>query len=539
VLLSCVNAGYVQDALKKTAIRGNERMLSAAYDAIKSLNTVGSARKTAIASSDCTADGSVGCCPMQTQLAAVASSSTICQSLASFDTSASPPDLTDGQIALACSSSCITDANNVFLGFDNVTNPTGCASVTGLHVFSDLLCMRDFDNGQYCYNTLKTLIAFRNTTVNTTNLVITLCSNCGRQIFNYLFNLPPLEKQVLGVERFLPVVQDKLPFICATDPDDDERCLENDNKRSDARNPCKFCGRSAVRAGADDLDLDLSVEPLLNCGCAERSRGRSCLDLMVSNNISYFGNGSIGQTFPSNDTSIDGVEDDFTPCYGVMTGQDTVCSPICQRNLQHIFNDIGCCSSCLLLGFNISVHNGTLPDDPTVLNRLITACGNNVVASDAFDACETPKIIGLNLTIHNLKYSWYTNTSNMNQINSAVDSAVAKAAGCSQDAVHLVQVVQGGENITFEYEFNITSENQGRLMAKQVSVVSAQGMLDLKPIEDLAVTDLSAAVYNLSNPINTNVTIKDTSSTSGALSVAAFSSVFITAMLSVAAAVLW
>ena len=57
----------------------------------------------------------------------------------------------------------------------------------------------------------------------------------------------------------------------------------------------------------------------------------------------------------------------------------------------------------------------------------------------------------------------------------------------------------------------------------------------------LAVTDLNAAVYNLSRPINSNVTIKDTAGidTSGALSIATFSSVFITAMLSVAAAILW
>ncbi len=105
------------------------------------------------------------------------------------------------------------------------------------------------------------------------------------------------------------------------------------------------------------------------CSCAERSRGRSCLDLMVSNNISYSGNGSIGQspstlcnvttpcnqTIPCNETQgappdatgmcnvttmctveapcdtsaspggrrleePDGVEDDWTPCLGVMMG---------------------------------------------------------------------------------------------------------------------------------------------------------------------------------------------------------------------------
>ena len=49
--------------------------------------------------------------------------------------------------------------------------------------------LQDFDNGQYCYNTLKTILAFRDAPANTTNLVLSLCSNCGRQIFNYLFNV--------------------------------------------------------------------------------------------------------------------------------------------------------------------------------------------------------------------------------------------------------------------------------------------------------------------------------------------------------------
>ena len=66
-----------------------------------------------------------------------------------------------------------------------------------------------------------------------------------------------------------------------------------------------------------------------------------------------------------------------------------------------------------------------------------------------------------------------------------MDSAIARSAGCSPDAVHLVRAVQGGDNITFEVELNITSENQGRLMAKQVSIVSAQGMLNLTALHNV------------------------------------------------------
>jgi len=625
-------ADYVDAALRQSATRGHDRMLSAVRGAVNAISRVAGARRTAIVTADCTANPAVGCCPAQQQLQTLSSSSVLCSSVNAFDTSADPPALTDSQIALICSSSCVTDAQPIWAGLNNGSDTTGCANVVTLRVFSDLLCMRDESDGSYCYDTFQRLLSYRNTTANQTNLVNDLCSTCGQKILNYFFNMPLLEREVLNIDRFLPRSRDDITFVCAVDPADNELCLENQNKRDDARNPCKFCGRNAVRAGAQGLDIDFTVEPLLDCGCAEKSGGRSCLGVFVDQNVSYSGNGPMfgnpgggpqmcdvtipcnisvpcnasdpnselcteettcNTTVPCNNTGGGGgpqmcdflvpcnitvpcnasdpnselcteettcnttapcsstgtggrlltalprllndhaEQDDFTPCLGLMKGTETTCSQACGNNLRKLVDDVDCCFSCLLYGFNISVASGTLPPLETVLENVSNCSGHSM--SD-FDACAGSGSIQQNLTIHNMRWSWYNTTADA--VDAAVIRAIANAAGTSESNVHLFNVIGGNDSVIFEYELNTTSNNHGKIMAESVAYVAHQGLLDLRPIETLAFPSIETAVYNESLPFYANVTTKESTDTSGASAVAV-SSFMISTLMVLAAALLW
>jgi len=193
---------------------------------------------------------------------------------------------------------------------------------------------------------------------------------------------------------------------------------------------------------------------------------------------------------------------DLRSCETLFTGETDTCSSECADNFQVLLNEAGCCSTCLIHGFNATL-NFTLPPLDVCLNRL-ELCAN-VTVSVLNQCSRSTRALQQTLTIENLRFS-FVNSSLLDEFMDDVRASVAEAAGIPVDEVSVTGVIDGTTGTKFTYLLDTDSDALNALAGEFVQSASTQSLLNLTSIDFLAYVDLPAAVYNTSTGFSTDVT---------------------------------
>jgi len=212
-----------------------------------------------------------------------------------------------------------------------------------------------------------------------------------------------------------------------------------------------------------------------------------------------------------------------------MRGADTNCSSQCAANVHSLLNDTGCCAQCIILGFNASYANFTLPSIDTVLERL-SMCTD--VNATEFDLCGAPALLQERLVIDNLKFSFASSQPDL--VKSCVASAVSSAAAIDASSVTVSDVIDNSNGVAFNVTVEASSSREAELVAESLYLVASRNLMNLSAIESAAFGNMDSAMYNHSEPFVTHVS---TLSNAGS-AVASFSSIAVLALVTMAVALL-